>query len=863
MTVVRTTCPYCGVGCGVLARPDGTIAGDPDHPANAGRLCVKGAALGDTLNDAERLTTPLLHGKPVTWEVATDLIAHEFAAAIAAAGPDSVGLYVSGQCLTEDYYVANKLMKGFVGTANIDTNSRLCMASSVAGHLRAFGEDVVPGVYEDFEQADLVVLVGSHAAWCHPVLFQRMRARRDAKLVVIDPRRTETAEAADLHLALRPGSDVLLFNGLLAFLAESGAIAEDWVARHVAGLGAAVAAARAEAGIDQVAAGTDLDPADIRRFYTLFAKTERSVTAFSQGVNQSIAGTDKVNAIINCHLATGRIGRAGMGPFSLTGQPNAMGGREVGGLATQLAAHLRLDEPADRDRLRRFWNAARIAERPGLKATEMFAAAGDGRLRALWIIGTNPAASLPDIGAVRTALGRCEFVVVSDCWPTETTACADLVLPAAGWGEKDGTVTNSERVISRQRRFRAAPGVARPDWWALAQVAQRMGFAPEFGWPGVAAIFREHAALSGFENDGTRIFDLGALAGLPDAAYDALSPTRWPVAGPARLFGAGGFPTPDGRARCVPVRWRAPARAADATFPFVLNTGRVRDQWHTMTRTGRIGRLLTHIDAPTLALAPDDAARLRIAPGDLLRITTPTGSAVVTGSVSMAQRSGEVFLPIHWTDAHVSAGPVGRLIATALDPISGQPELKATPAQVERLPILWRAILLSRTPVVPEGPLYWSRVPVAGGHALTLAGWEAPASAAALVGAGAGDQRIEVEDSGRGMFRLALLREGALQAAVFMAAGGTPLPDRAALAALFAGEDAQALLAGRGAVAQPGGAIVCSCFAVGLITLQQAVARGGLASVAAIGAALRAGTHCGTCVPELERILRDAPTLAA
>ena len=412
--MVHSTCPYCGVGCGVIARPDGAISADLTHPANRGRLCSKGAALAQTVDDAGRLTVPLIDGVAADWDTALDLIADRFRATIAEHGPDSVAFYVSGQCLTEDYYVANKLMKGFIGSANIDTNSRLCMASSVAGHVRAFGEDVVPGIYEDWEDADLVVLVGSNAAWCHPVLHQRLLAARAAngtKIVVLDPRRTATAEAADLHLPLAAGSDVALFNGLLAYLDDAGKIDHAWVARHVTGLAEALATARrgldTQPGLsltEAVAVECGVDPELLDSFYEMFAGTERVLTVWSQGVNQSSVGTDKVNAIINCHLATGRIGRPGMGPFSVTGQPNAMGGREVGGLANQLAAHMKFDDPGDRDALTRFWNAPSLAPKPGLKAVDLFEAVLDGRVKALWIVATNPADSMPRAGRVRDAL---------------------------------------------------------------------------------------------------------------------------------------------------------------------------------------------------------------------------------------------------------------------------------------------------------------------------------------------------------------------------------------------------------------------------------------------------------------------------
>ena len=544
---VRTTCPYCWVGCGVLAwaADDGSVSvrGDPDHPANLGHLCSKGAALSETMALDGRLLHPEIRGKRASWDEALALVAARFAKTVAEYGPDAVAFYVSGQLLTEDYYVANKLMKGFIGSANIDTNSRLCMASSVAGHKRAFGEDVVPGTYEDLEEADLEVLVGSNLAWCHPVLHQRLlaaRARRGSRIVVIDPRRSATADDADLRLALRPGTDVLRFNGLLVHLARAGAVDEAYVARQTTGLAETLALAQADApGLARVARGCDVTEAAVATFFQWFAATERTVTVYSQGVNQSAHGTDKVNAILNAHLATGRIGRPGAGPFSVTGQPNAMGGREVGGLANQLAAHMGFAAP-EVDRVARFWDAPGTARAPGLKAIEMFEAVHDGRIRALWVMGTNPAASMPDAGRVREALRRVAFLAVSDVARTDTTRHAHVLLPAAAWGEKDGTVTNSERRILRQRAFLSLPGEARPDRKIVAEVARRMGASQGFDWPSCAAIFREHAGLTAFENGGERLLDLGALAELSNDACAAMAPLQWPA---PKGAGAGG-PSP-------------------------------------------------------------------------------------------------------------------------------------------------------------------------------------------------------------------------------------------------------------------------------------------------------------------------------
>jgi assimilatory nitrate reductase catalytic subunit len=900
----RTTCPYCGVGCGLRVAADGTIAGDPHHPANRGLLCSKGAALAETLDDRGRLLYPEIGGARAGWDEALDLVAGMFARAIDAHGPEAVALYVSGQFLTEDYYVANKLMKGFIGSANIDTNSRLCMAASVAGHARAFGEDVVPGVYEDIETADLVVLVGSNAAWCHPVLYRRLAAAREAhdtKVVVIDPRRTATCDIADLHLAIRPGTDVALFAALLLYLVESGVCDRDFIGARTSGFVAAVAAARtAVPNLAEAARIADVAADDLARFFAWFAATERTVTLYSQGVNQSSAGTDKVNAIINCHLATGRIGRPGMGPLSLTGQPNAMGGREVGGLANQLAAHMGFADAADIDRVRRFWGAPNLATRPGLKAVDLFEAARDGRVQALWVLGTNPAASMPRAALVRAALAACPFVVVSDCWPTDTTRFAAVVLPAAGWSEKDGTVTNSERRISRQRAFRAPPGEARPDWWMLTEMARRMGWEAAFPYRRPADIFREHAALSGFENDGSRVFDIGALAGLSDDEYDRLEPVQWPLpradrnaslppasveaerhlmraGGPRseakRVFGAGEkFPTADGRARFVPTPYRPPAAVADRHHPFLLNTGRIRDQWHTMTRTGRLARLMAHQREPLLDIHPEDAARLGVVEGGLVRVESAHGETVLPVRLAAAQRRGEVFAAMHWTDSFSSAGPIGRLVPAATDPVSGQPELKLSAVRLTPLAPLWRGLVLRRGEMLPGGAYYWARVPLSRGQAFDLAGWVPLPSGRGterwvldLLDAAASSAELVIyADPARGVFRYASFAEGRLAACLFLARHAAGLPPRAALAALL-GEaiapDRRAnLLAGTppGGGASDAGPTVCACFGVGLRALHEAIATRHLTSVAEIGAALRAGTNCGSCLPELHAILHQA-----
>ncbi len=877
-STTRTTCPYCGVGCGVLAWPDGAggaaIAGDPEHPANLGRLCSKGSALGETLDLEGRLLRPRIGGQDASWEAAIAEVAGRFSHAVAQHGPDSVAFYVSGQLLTEDYYVANKLMKGYVGSANIDTNSRLCMASSVAGHIRAFGADTVPGTYEDLDAAELVVLVGSNLAWCHPVLYQRLAAAKAANpglaVVTVDPRRTTTADLADLELRIAPGSDVALFNGLLNTIATEGALDRGYLEAHVSGADGALATARAYS-FGRVSRITGISPVELARFYARWIGAERVVTVYSQGVNQSSAGTDKVNAIINCHLATGRIGKPGMGPFSVTGQPNAMGGREVGGLATMLAAHLALDIPAHRDAVQTFWGAPTMATGPGLKAVEMFRGCADGRIKALWIMSTNPAVSLPEADAVRDAIAACPFVAVSDIMAeTDTTALADVLLPAAGWGEKSGTVTNSDRTISRQRAFLPPPGEARADWRIIADVAAAMGHGSAFSYESPAAIFREHAALSAIAGDLGRDFDIRALADLDDRAYDMLEPVRWPVTPErrgGRFFAEGGFFTQDRRGRMLPLAHRPPARATTAEFPLRLNTGRVRDHWHTMTRTAKAPRLSRHIAEPYAEIHPEDAAALGIAAASLVAVESPHGRIVVRALVTDRTPRGSVFVPMHWTSQWAGAGRVGAAVAAEVDPISGQPELKLTPVRLRPFAAAWYGFALSRHTLRPAGA-YWARARVPGGWQAEMAdeaeptSWEAHARA--LFGLPDLPATLAL-DAGAGRARVAFSEGDRLVALLFTAREPVAVARSHVIAAFEGAVTAAQALAGRAGAAEPDpGALICGCFDVGVNTILDAIERDGIADLDALGRAVRAGTNCGSCRPELRALLRRAgPRVAA
>lgn len=869
----RTTCPYCGVGCGILARReengDVTVRGDPEHPANFGRLCSKGSALAETLSLDDRLQFPEIAGEHATWNAALDLVANKFNETIAQHGPDSVAFYVSGQLLTEDYYVANKLMKGFIGSANIDTNSRLCMASSVAGHKRAFGADVVPGNYEDLELADLVVLVGSNLVWCHPVLFQRLMAAKEMrgiKIVVIDPRKTATAEFADLHLGVKLGSDVALFNGLLVHLHNNGKTDAQFVSKHTTGLTEAVAAAR-ECNVAEI---TGVSQSELESFYHLFSDTERTVTVWSQGVNQSSAGTDKVNAIINCHLLTGRIGREGMGPFSVTGQPNAMGGREVGGLANMLAAHLAIENPIHRELVQRFWKSPAIAKEPGLKAVDMFEAVRDGRIKAIWIMATNPVVSMPDANAVRDALKQCPFVVVSDAIrDTDTTRLAHVLFPAAAWGEKDGTVTNSERRISRQRAFLPVAGESRTDWKIISDVATRMGFGG-FGYGSAADVFSEHAALSAFENHGTRAMDIGAYADMSNEEYEALQPFQWPKpknsGGKGRMFGDRKFFTESGRANFVATPFRKPKGHTTHSFPLALNTGRIRDQWHTMTRTGKSARLMMHIAEPFIEIHPIDARKARIAPASLVRVSSDRGEVILRALVSEKQQQGTVFAPMHWNETNANQARVDALIAPNPDSVSGQPELKFTPVVVKPFLAAWYGFAVTTQRPKMQNVGYWAEARAENGFRLELAGEQSNENWMQFAeGLLQSTELMAYVDEQAGAFRYATFENQQFMGALFVswepvAVARSWLAEQ--LGRTHSKTDAFRILAGRSGSSRDCGSIVCACNSVGKATIQSAIA-GGARTVNAVGDVTMAGTGCGSCRAEIQGMLHGRHLQAA
>ncbi|MFH4739398.1 nitrate reductase [Vibrio diabolicus] len=684
----KTTCPYCGVGCGIEIS-NNKIIGDALHPANSGSLCVKGVALAESLQMPSRLLYPKLREKEVSWQSVTDLIAQEIHQAKAEFGPDSVAMYVSGQLLTEDYYVANKLMKGYVGSANIDTNSRLCMSSAVAAHVRAFGEDVVPVNYDDIDNTELLIICGANTAWTHPVLFRRVQQAREnnpnLKLVVIDPRETVTAQQADLHLPIKNDGDVSLFNGLLKFLIEQQCIDSEYINSHTDGFDAlAEEVSDLRYDVTNLTSSIGISEEKLTTFFQWFAQSPTAITLFCQGVNQAENGVDKGNAIINAHLATGKIAKSGCGPFSITGQPNAMGGREVGGLANQLAVHRAFDADSIKQ-VQAFWDSPEIATKPGLKAVELFEAVERGEIKVLWIMATNPVVSLPDNQMVKRALEACPFVIVSDITAESDVAkYADVLLPAAGWGEKQGMVTNSERRMSRQRQFQIPPGEVKPDWWAISQVGQALCTLEKtqngFAFTSERAVFREYAAMTGMNADSPLKLDLSQHANLTEQEYEEWVPTQW---GGGRPFADGIYSHPDGKARFV-VTSELPQRL-ERTKGWWLNTGRQRDQWHTMTRTGHIAHLAASELEPTVYMNTLSATQNRLKAGQLTKLFQPTSNTGIYAKVAIDEGLGfqELFMSMHWAGRYGGESSVNAIINSAKDPISGQPAFKSSYVEVQ------------------------------------------------------------------------------------------------------------------------------------------------------------------------------------
>ncbi|WP_304921489.1 nitrate reductase [Hydrogenophaga sp.] len=917
-SITRSTCPYCGVGCGVLIETEGQqitgVRGDPDHPANFGKLCTKGTTLHLTatpeLTRQTRLLQPMRRltrqaaPTPIAWDAALDIASDRFAKTITQHGPDAVGFYISGQLLTEDYDVFNKLAKGQIGTHNVDTTSRQCMSSAVAGYKATLGADAPPACYDDVNHAACLFIVGSNAAYAHPVLFRRIEEAKKKnpgmKVIVADPRRTDTAELADLFLPLQPGSDVMLFHGLLHIMLWEGWSKADYIAAHTTGFDALKALVR-ECTPERVAEVCGLRKEDIYTAAQWFATSHATLSLYCQGLNQSSSGTAKNATLINLHLATGQIGKPGAGPFSLTGQPNAMGGREVGGLANLLSAHRDMANPAHRAEVAALWGVADVPSKPGKTAVEMFQAAADGEIKALWIACTNPAQSMPDQATVRRALERAEFVVVQEAYASAATCdWADLLLPATTWGEKEGTVTNSERRISRVRAAVPAPGGARHDWRTVVDFAQRLetrlrpGQPTLFPYSDAESIWLEH-------RESTRGRDLD-ITGISWPMLDEQGPQQWPLRegetqGKVRLYADGIFPTADGKARFAALPWQPLAEPRDSRYPFSLTTGRLRDQWHGMTRTGTLGRLFGHVAEPAVQLHPQDMERRGLKDGDLVHVTSKRGSIVLPLQASKEIGLSQAFIAMHWGAEYLSGrgshgeplAGVNALTTSAYCPTSKQPELKHAAVKILKAELPWNLLAMAWLPadraLSAQAELralmtsfeFASCVPFGRertGVLFRAAAHEAPDVATverieSLLGLG-GTDALRYVDKRLGQRRTArLLRtEGATRLEGFVLAGDVraeawikpllqdELPAEAyGRLLLMPGAKAPVAVVAKGKQ-------VCTCFNVSEddIGAQLQTSRGSDDQrLAALQSGLKCGTNCGSCIPELRRLVRAHP----
>lgn len=920
---INTTCPYCGVGCGIRVAKSASsnnaqpvlINGDKRHPANFGKLCIKGKNLGDTLTNDNRLTLPKVNGEIQKWPRALDYVASQLNQTIEKHGADAVAFYTSGQLLTEDYYLANKLMKGFIGSGNIDTNSRLCMSSAVSAHKRAFGEDIVPMSYSDIYKADLIVLTGSNLAWCHPVIYQRIREekekRPELKIVVIDPRVTASTELADLHLAINAGGDLSLFNGLLNYLNDNDYIDKEKL--KINDLEEALCCAKKDSencGKEESAI-TGLSAEIVNRFYQLFASSEKVVTIFSQGINQSVQGSDQGSAIINCHLASGKIGKVGCGPFSITGQPNAMGGREVGALANTLASHI--DFPAsDHDStefsklhsaLGNFWQTDVLTKTEGYKAVDLFNAVDEGKIKAIWIMATNPVVSMPNHEKIAQALAKCPLVIVSDCVEkNDTLKYADVILPAQSWGEKSGTVTNSERRISRQRPFLKPFGETKPDWWIISEVAKRMGFSKQFNYNNVSEVFAEHARLSGLQNEGSRAFDISAFGAITPEQYNKLQPVQWPQPkGQAirlndqNFFSADKYYHRDKKAKMKAVetlplfsdtssnlrnKGTAENDNCESDTIFTLNTGRNRDQWHTQTRSGKSSILTNRHPEPEVSINPKDALKLGIEDDQLVSIsavfsttekqqinTKPT--LIVRAKLTESVNPQSLFIPIHWSQSNFNQGCISQLVEAKVDTISGQPAFKHSRVKIKPNKVQSEALLVVKEPIEMLDVVYQVEQKITGGYCYHLASNKSPQEFFNYL-----DNTVLPYDELQALdklnasqplkqyFRKSYLRKGQLQSAILVSLNKTDLPQGWISQCYQLGEtiNAQRELLSNDARQLQHKKTFCQCLNIELKQVVQAIKQGDL-TVDDIRAKTGAGNGCGSCIGDISLILKEPCTI--
>ncbi|RJF99380.1 nitrate reductase [Noviherbaspirillum saxi] len=912
-TETKATCCYCGVGCGVIVESDGEkvtgVRGDPDHPANFGRLCTKGSTLHLTANPVLQQQVRALHPElrlarnqqreRASWESTMDFLARRVEATIREHGPDSIGFYISGQLLTEDYYVFNKLAKGLVRTNNIDTNSRLCMSSAVAGYKQTLGADAPPACYEDIDEAQVIFIVGSNTAYAHPILYRRIEEARKKnpalKVIVADPRRTDTAREADLFLPILPGTDVALFNGMLHICLWEDLIDTAYIDAHTEGFVELKRTVR-DYTPKFVADTCGITEEDLIRAARWFGQSKATLSLYCQGLNQSAAGTAKNAALINLHLATHQIGKPGAGPFSLTGQPNAMGGREVGGLANLLSAHRDMANPEHRAEVARLWGVDDVPSTPGKTAVEMFEAVRSGEIKIIWIACTNPAQSLPEQKMVREALKHAELVIVQEAYRTTATVdYADVLLPATTWSEKEGTVTNSERRITRFKPVLPKPGETRHDWEIVIDFArrleQRMGKAGTlFPYENVEQIWNEH-------RESTRGRDLD-ITGLSYRILEQQGPQQWPypegaVTGKKRLYEDGIFPTASGRARFVDTVYKPVVEPVDARFPFRLTTGRLRDQWHGMSRSGTVAQLFSHASEPAVMLAQSDMDRRMIANGDLVHVTSRRGSQILPALASDEIRAGQAFIGMHWGEEYVSgrgsdgAGTYGvnALTVPAFCPSSKQPELKHAATKILKAELPWRFLVFGWIDASAALALQAALRPTMRQFAyasctlfgrdkvgvLFRAADDYPAAPELVKDIEArfgiaGAEVLRYDDTKRGNARHILVRDGKLEA---VSLAGDLSAERWLKEYLEAEQPVAAL--GRLLLMpstkapqgfKPRGRIVCNCFNVAeteihdMLDTQDWINEGTPdAALASLQGKLKCGTNCGSCVPELKKII--------
>ncbi len=935
MLETKSTCPYCGVGCGVIIESSGDqitgVRGDPLHPANFGRLCSKGSNLHLTATAAVTQQTRLLQPmqranrksapERISWDAALDNAAQKFAQVIIDHGPDAVGFYISGQLLTEDYYVFNKLAKGLIGTNNIDSNSRLCMSSAVAGYKQTLGADAPPACYDDVNHAACIFIVGSNTAFAHPILFRRIEDAKKAnpamKIIVADPRRTDTVELADLFLPIQPGTDVMLFNGMLHIMLWEGWINNEFINTYTDGFDALKATVR-DCTPELTADICGIKKEDLYKAAQMFATSKATLSLYCQGLNQSSSGTAKNAALINMHLATKQIGKIGAGPLSLTGQPNAMGGREVGGMANLMSGHRDLANAEHRAEIQKLWNVPSVPSTPGKTAVEMFQAAADGQIKILWIACTNPAQSMPDQAVVRKALERAELVIVQEAFATTATcAYADILLPATTWGEKEGTVTNTERRVSRVRPAVAAPGETRHDWSIAAEFSRRLEklLPPKsvqtlFDYPTAESVWLEH-------RESTRGRDLD-ITGMSYALLEG-TPLQWPMKegesiGKERLYENNVFPTLDGKARFVNTVYKPVAEPRESRFPFSLTTGRLRDQWHGMSRTGTLGKLFGHVAEPTVQMNVQDMTRRLIQEGDLVHVTSKRGSILLPVQASKEVGMSQAFIAMHWGEEFLSGqsssgerlAGVNAITTSAFCPTSKQPELKHAAVKILKAELPWTLLGVAWLPgdqalaarealkalmrlfpfasCVPFGDNKdvgsESKGIARTGLLFRAAGHEAPtedvlkqieAVLGLNVSTGA-SQVMRYADKKKGQHRTIKLtgdREYA-ELEAFLLAGDTrseawvktllqdSLPAQSyGRMLLIPGSKAPIAVQSRGKA-------VCTCFNVtdAAITGQIAKSFGSdERRLTELQASLKCGTNCGSCVPELKRMIRDNPRI--